>query len=1457
MKKFIIAILYCFPIALVSQTASIDKGCLPLTVQFEAPNASGYFWDFGDGVSSDLQNAEHIYTTAGKYTVWLYEGSASGPTVGSVDIEVYADLVVDLQSDVRSGCADVPINFTSLVTSSPEVIVQSYFWTFGNGARSTNENPDYIYKETGIYDVSLEVETNFPDCNKTIIRENQVRILEADFRLNSISFCDSPATIIPSAITASVSGYEYIWTLDGEVISNNRDLGSFQITKRGSSSLRLTVRGPDGCEHFREATIRIDSPKIELDTITKYCLDTPLTFSNNTISNDHTWTFGQDAVYVDGEENKKAPTVIYTSPGLKAITYSTSRNSCRSDTSFFITIEETLAEFHIEHGALCNSSIPITLTAVHQGLGSYTWNNNSTPSGEVVSVAFDFPVRDPEYINKEEFIYFSLTVDTGYGCSDTYKDSLAVQLPEAFFVPDSVIGLAPLTIGFTDYSEATEPIVNWIWHFEDGTVLEGDPNVEHTFQEGYDQFVQLEIVTASGCRDFSKKTLITALGQSGGGNGNGGGGGQCEIGGRPAEDAIICVGQPLPYVVDVGLDVHVETDEGRFNHCWNTNRGVHTFMYPGEYPIVVLRETRGFERRRDVVGTLTVLGARAEIGYKKTCDDNSFVDLWSNSLGADGLKWYYEGKLISQDSAFTYQLPGVGSHQIILEALSDDSPCPPHRDTVEVYVAELTAALSMESVQICDGVDYLVDASATLGLGDNCNPSYYWTLEGMRPRNTINPIISQSFNSGKQEVALTVVDVNGCEADAAINIEVFGITPEFELDSSICLPFKHQFENFTISDTTVVSWDWSFGSTESAPEHTITTANLPSTEGDPDSLWIELTMQDALGCVDTLRKFTRVYVPETSFKFLPSFCQGDTHLMTTDDFTTEGGQLAFEWNFGPFGISNERSTYVTFDSAGIHTVQLVYWPEGTVCYDTITATLPVLETPVAAFSTSVDTMDFVCFPHTVDFNNESSVDGSISYFWNFDNGSTSTVVDPASTFDRGTYTVSLRATSSLGCEDVLSKDLNFIGPDGDLVVSDNHLCLGETLTVELRNPIDISTYDWDLGDGTVLKEEGTISHTYTFVPDNEATTINLVLKSEDTGCETIKSVDVGIHPIPSVSFDTSADGHDTLCHPYPLMLSSTGDDWAGMSYTWDLGNGQTASGETASELYARGDYELSLTGTSRWGCADSEMDTLTIVGPDGDLVADAYALCQGDTLRVEVLNLIETSTFEWNFMNDNIVLTDSNVVYNHYVEHPGDPTQVAVTLHSLDSGCEITKVIDLEIYEIAADFELDTEYDHCRGLVRLENNSIGADEYLWTLDEGVTTAELDPIHSYARDGEVDVQLLVTDSSTGCTAETTKSIPITMENEFYGFPNVFSPNDDGVNDKFRIVIPERYLDVVTVTAFKVFDRWGQLLYDRVDPEGWDGYYQGQRLPEDVYAYYLEAEIESCKVVSSKGSVTLVR
>ena len=131
------------------------------------------------------------------------------------------------------------------------------------------------------------------------------------------------------------------------------------------------------------------------------------------------------------------------------------------------------------------------------------------------------------------------------------------------------------------------------------------------------------------------------------------------------------------------------------------------------------------------------------------------------------------------------------------------------------------------------------------------------------------------------------------------------------------------------------------------------------------------------------------------------------------------------------------------------------------------------------------------------------------------------------------------------------------------------------------------------------------------------------------------------------------------------------------------------------------------------------------------------------------------------------------------------------------------------------------------------------------------------VNSYAEEGTALVNLTVTDQVTGCTSTITKEIEVTPENQFYEFANAFSPNGDGVNDYFRMVVPLEYKEVVTQKVFRIYDRWGQLIYEGNDPTGWDGTYQGRQLPPDVYAYYLEIDIENCKTVSGKGNVTLIR
>ena len=50
-----------------------STGCAPFTVNFLANgvNAQGYYWDFGDGDTSTLENPSHLYTDTGTYTVMV------------------------------------------------------------------------------------------------------------------------------------------------------------------------------------------------------------------------------------------------------------------------------------------------------------------------------------------------------------------------------------------------------------------------------------------------------------------------------------------------------------------------------------------------------------------------------------------------------------------------------------------------------------------------------------------------------------------------------------------------------------------------------------------------------------------------------------------------------------------------------------------------------------------------------------------------------------------------------------------------------------------------------------------------------------------------------------------------------------------------------------------------------------------------------------------------------------------------------------------------------------------------------------------------------------------------------------------------------------------------------------------------------------------------------------------
>ncbi|HMZ46899.1 MAG TPA: gliding motility-associated C-terminal domain-containing protein [Chitinophagaceae bacterium] len=91
------------------------------------------------------------------------------------------------------------------------------------------------------------------------------------------------------------------------------------------------------------------------------------------------------------------------------------------------------------------------------------------------------------------------------------------------------------------------------------------------------------------------------------------------------------------------------------------------------------------------------------------------------------------------------------------------------------------------------------------------------------------------------------------------------------------------------------------------------------------------------------------------------------------------------------------------------------------------------------------------------------------------------------------------------------------------------------------------------------------------------------------------------------------------------------------------------------------------------------------------------------------------------------------------------------------------------------------------------------------------------------------------------------------------PNTFSPNGDGMNDVFY----PRGKGVYTIKSFRIFNRWGEMVFEKTNFQandasaGWDGMYKGVKQPTDAYVYSIEIMCDNSISVPAKGSITILR
>ena len=156
------------------------------------------------------------------------------------------------------------------------------------------------------------------------------------------------------------------------------------------------------------------------------------------------------------------------------------------------------------------------------------------------------------------------------------------------------------------------------------------------------------------------------------------------------------------------------------------------------------------------------------------------------------------------------------------------------------------------------------------------------------------------------------------------------------------------------------------------------------------------------------------------------------------------------------------------------------------------------------------------------------------------------------------------------------------------------------------------------------------------------------------------------------------------------------------------------------------------------------------------------------------------------------------------INHPG----------SIQLGDSVTMVLEsnmLDLPDIQLHWKVDGEY-YCEGCEQLNVQP--------------TANQLHEVTIVSKDG--------------CSATTKSEIKVERPYEVW-LPNAFSPNADGHNDLFR---PYPRPDVAQIKSFRIFDRWGDLVFDRgsFDPYdesvGWDGTYSGVLKNAHVFVYQLE-------------------
>ncbi|MCB9353038.1 MAG: gliding motility-associated C-terminal domain-containing protein [Lewinellaceae bacterium] len=1426
---------YTPPLAVVQPADSI-------TCQFPSVILSGngsstgpgftYQWTYSPGgnIVSGADSLAPVVNAPGDYI--LIVTNIANACTASDTLTVVADTNLVVAIANAPDTLTCTVNATTLnadgSTSGPSI---TYLWSTMNGnitGGGDTPNPDVDLP--GTYSLLLTNTSN--GCTATDLAVVAQNTAPPDVQLTSPPqlTCTNPIQAIQGQNLSLPGNFAYAWTVPpgGNIVSGDSTLTP-SVNAPGLYIL-ATTNLLNGCVSYDSVMVALaaGTPVAVASTpgpLTCLVANLVLDAAGSSTGPDYTYGWSTPNGNITGGDDTPSPGI--DQPGTYNLLITNTSNGCTATASVLVDQDTTAPIAMIEPPAVLTCLQPQYILLA-DGTGDASW---TTIGGNIVSGGDQFS----NTLIDAPGIYVLSTVDPSNGCiaTDTVEVTANQQAPGVAVDPPALLSCQQTTAIIS--ATASGDSLTYQWQTADGQFVSG----QNSASPEVDAPGNYSLTVTDGVNGCTN-TIDAIVDQD-------------------TISPLIAIAPPqiitctLP---EQNIDAQNLTLPGNFTYNWTAAAGGNIVsgqdgLSPavnagGDYSLLVTNTVNGCTAEFFVNVQQNTVPPVANAGPNDTLTCNlSTLTINGSGSGTGALNYSWTsangGNIVSGQNSATPVVDAPGVYNLLV--VNTVNGCSAI-DSVEILndLNAPQADAGPGATLTCTLSQTTLSGAASTG----ANFQYSWTSANggniVSGAGTLSPLIDAPGTYTLQ----VVNNSNGCVALSEVIILEDVATPPAGVSAPGILTCA--VTSLPLSGAPVTgAYTWSWVTTDG---NIVSGANTPNPVIDAPGAYTLVVTSLQNGCS------AAAYSVVSEDVAVPVINAAAPQILTCTDLTVpvngsvtqpaSGYQASWSTSDGMI-VSGANLLNATANAPGTYILTVTNQQNG--CTSTAQAVVDQNVVPPVAQATAPQTI--TCANTSVALSGTGSSAGA-NYTYNWSGGpilsGQGTLMPTAGA--AGTYTLLVTDLSN-GCTSTVAALLpaDTLPPVAAIASPGLITCIQTDITLDAgasSQGVDF-VYSWSTNGGQILNGQNTLSPLV-----GQPGGYTLLIENLQNGCTATAQTAVTEDITPP---DADAGSAATLhCNQPSTSLAGSSTTPGSMNYSWTTpdGNFITATNIQTPEVDAPGTYTLLVTNPAN-GCSNTDSVIVAALPPpafEPEVLQPNCHRLKGTVNFGAITGGMSPYLYSSNggqtFSGQSTVQQLQAGSYDLVVQDVNGCTAETTVIVNTPFIPEV-KLEDFVLIELGESVLLDP-------VLNMPDDDVAS--WIWTPADGLSCADC-PRPEAKPLKPAQYTLTVVDSN-GCEAKATIRILVDRKRFLYA-PNIFSPNDDGINDMFTLYAK----GVTDIQRLQVFDRWGAEVFmvEHLQPNdelhGWNGTFRGHDLNPAVFVWQAVVEFEDGAVEVFSGDITLVR